>query len=591
MGDTEGSIEVSYTERFLATAAQVRNSVMFSDGSPTGNVQLIGQIEILTGMSVISAAVVSLVESFLSTNRAPYNYQISELVHTYPQLQLYDHKNSTLISIIDLLLSTGIDRNITYGVINVVEKKCQDLNVSTDLDSKQYDFLVFIKNMINIVYDAYQDTSSYVRNFGICDILRCDQISLNFKECTMQKDFLNQVSTFCSELNINDEGAEESVEQCSFSEETLLNNYKFLLHFVPYSGKDIFDIYGSGSNSSDCAYLKSFHTYLKSISQLLTYNSQSEDPTKSEININVLNLHLHKIIGDLIFEQKVPIDSIELICKSLGINLTHKIVLNCCPAVKCNTVPSCAFNEKFNQLIELVTNSDAKAIEMNSSFDILEISSVCRKPNKAVITHILIHNWVIANLVKKIHSDSSEHILQQSLDARTRFLDFYLQEEKFDVLKNIYFKNKPLTALQTSHDLDLVFNYLQSLLTDGRLKDSLEFIDALPEQQVSSNAFFNTLRDQILLKFSVRDDDEHNWKYFLFISDFELQIANVLQNLVNWPYEGATKILEYVCYSKFSVDKTVKEQCQRWLCNIPVYEKVSKLLCFHFFVIFGIFPK
>lgn len=484
-------------------------------------------------------------------------------MQAFPQLHVYENCNSGIITLIDILTSTGVNRDITLGLLDIAESKCQDANSDVNMDSKQNNFISFLKNIISVMYNIYQSSSTAK---SICDILSDDKLPFKNKDYTNFKRNQEEITRFYSSFQNSDNISKVA---CELFTDVLLKQRKlFLNSTADYENTSGF----ARLAENDACYLKLFFKYITCISELTNFNDSNENEVQKDINFGVLILQIHEIIGNLIQKNETPIDTIEPLCKKLSINMIHKIVLNYCSPIKCSSNYNASDHNCFDDLIEIINGSTKEAaVEENES------DFIFNKPSQKIINYVLIHNWVIANLLKKIGNDSYEdNSLQQSFTttSRTQYLDTYLQESKFEVLKELFDGNKFIAALQTHYDIGKIHDRLKKLLLNGKLEECLELMGTLPER-TSSMWCLSSLKDQILLKLSSQDN---NWKYFLLIENEQLCADHVFEYLKYWTYEGAMDVLQYFLNKHPGVSPACKKECIKWLNSIPVYEKISKIL-------------
>lgn len=548
--DNEICSEISFTEQFSAITSQIRKCASLPNYWSINS----------------STVILNDIENFLSKNKPPYNYQLTDLVQAFPQLHVYENCNSGIITLIDILISTGINRDITLGILNIAESKCQDINSDTNIDSKQNNFISFLKNIISVIYNIYQNSSTAR---SICDILSDDKLPFKNKDYVSLKKNQEEISRFYVNFQNSDVLSKAT---CELFTDMLLKQRKLFVNCtIDYENS-------SGCThftENDTCYLKLFFKYIENISMLANFNDSNENEVEKDMNFDMLNQQIHKIIGSLIQNNDTPIEAIEPLCKKLSINIIHKIVLNYCYPIKCSSHYTTGSYDCFDDLIGIINGTI-----IENAVDVNENKYIFEKPSQKVINYVLVHNWVIANLLKKIGNDSYEdNALQQSFTttSRTQYLDTYLQEDKFEILKELFDGNKLIAALQTHYDICKIHDRLNKLLINNQLEECLKLIYTLPERLTSMHCFL-FLKDQILLKLSSRDNDCDNWKYFLLIKNEELCANSIFEHLKYWTYEGAIEVLQYFVNKHVGVITTYKKECTKWLNSIPIYEKIAKIL-------------
>ncbi|XP_077301131.1 zinc finger FYVE-type containing 26 spastizin [Arctopsyche grandis] len=552
--DSDIFAEISYTEQFAAITSHVKDTAIISEHLAANSA------------STSTTTIIAQLENFIDKQKQPYNYQLLDLIQTFPQLQVYENVNSPIVTIIDLLVSTGVNRDITLSVINIAEGKCHEIN--GDFNGKHNSFTIFMRNVIDILYDKFDrdstdDLTTTMKTLGVCDLLSNEKIPFRHKDYVHFRSCQKDISKLYVELNNSNIA---SISDCDLLVDSTVKLRKLLINSAFDYDSTRSPNVSSYHEKSDLSYLRSLFTYIQNISTLLSLGSD-EVQNEAEVNFDLLELKIHDIIGFLMTEKSVSVENIEPVCKKLGINIIHKIVLNYCPPIKCS-FEKLDKMDSFDGLIQLLDGRNDKR-------DISTIEEVIlAAPSVEILTYIHVHNWVVASLLKRIHSDTSE---QESQRSRMKFLDNYLKQDRFDVLKDMYSGNKSIAGLQTDFDFDRVYLHLKRLIQVDDLHQCLKVIDALPERLLVNKCLVY-LKDYILMKLCAREDDDNNWTYYLMISNEELRTSYIFECLKFWNYEGVMQVLQFY-YNQFSglVDAQ-RAECKKWINSIPLYEKISKYL-------------
>lgn len=421
-----------------------------------------------------------------------------------------------------------------------------------------------MRNIIDILYDKFDkdstdDLTTTMKTLGVCDLLSNEKLPFRHKDYVNFRNCQKDISKLYVELNNSNVA---SISDCDFLVDSTVKLRKLLIN----SSFD-YDLTRSSNASvfhekSDLSYLRSLFTYIQNISMLLSLGNDKVH-NEAEVNFDLLELKIHDIIGYLITEKSVSVENIEPVCKKLGINIIHKIVLNYCPLIKCS-YEKLDKSDSFDGLIQILNGR-------NDQKDISTIvEAILAAPSAEILTYIHVHNWVVASLLKRIHSEAPE---QDSQRSRMKFLDNYLEQDRFDVLKDMYCGNKSIAGLQTDFDFDRVYVHLKRLIQANNLHQCLKVIDALPERLLVNKCLVY-LKDYILMKLCAREDDADNWTYYLMIANEQLRTSYIFECLKFWNYEGVMQVLQFY-YNQFSglVDAQMAE-CKKWIDSIPLYEKV-----------------
>lgn len=569
LSDSEIATEVTFTEQLRHLIAKIKNIICYRDCSsryPTRE---------LSALSVVSTEVMGLVEGFLASNRAPNSFDIIELGARHSHLQLYSHQNAPFINAVDILLSSGLNREITYGLINVVERKLAEVRSSTDVMAvKKTNYIRFVEDIASVTFEIFGNTDKsfdFVDN--ICELITDCRIPIKHKEFCK----LNQLSKELRQCCIDLADIVNPSKTNKLDESTLQKYHQIYMNVVASSDKDlcnINEVSRHGNKKARVHYLRKCYMYAKSVSQL-EQEDKVNDALVDAPYFSVFERQLHDIFGNMINNKELPISYLEPICKKLNVNLIPKLILNFCPSITLAGPLREAKEENFKNLLQVVydlKNSEEKLfVEPMADF-----APLPRTPDPQSLTYIVLHNWVLAHIIRKIHPSLSESTTQQNIDARTKHFNKYMDLERFDFTKVLFDGNKCLASLHTIIDLDKLFLYLPQLLESGKILQCLNILDALSERQLMCSANLTIIRDLILFKIATNPKIYNNWKYCQYLKCAEFKLNLILNNLSAWPAEGA---LEAINYLRFILDQTVVEEnlyekCTDWIVKIPLYEQV-----------------
>lgn len=569
LADSEIATEVTFTEQFRNLVAKIKNIIYYRDDTryPTKE---------LSALSVVSTEVMGLVEGFLASNRAPNSFDIMELGARHPHLQLYNHQNSPFINAVDILLSSGLNREITYGLINVVERKLAEVRTSTDIAAvKKTNYIRFVEDIASVTFEIFGNTEkSFKFVDNICELITDCRVPIKHKEFCK----LNQLS---KELR---QSCEDLVDVVSPSEgkaldQNLLQKYhQIYMNVVAASDKDLCnvgEVSRMGMKKARTPYLRMCYIYCKTVSQLEQEENRSTEITTDLPYFTVLEKPLHDIFGNMINNKEIPVTNLEPICKKLNVNLIPKLILNFCPSIALTGPHKEASEYNFNNLLHVVY--DFKNPEENLFQDpVTNFAPLPRSPDPQCLTYVVLHNWVLAHIIKKIHTSPDENSLQQSMDARTRCLNNYMELERFNITKDLYGNNKYLASLHTTVDLDKLFVFMPQLIEAGKILKCLNIIDSLSERQLMCSANLGNLRDLILFKLATNPNIVNNWRYCQYLRCPELKVDLILNNLSSWPAEGAIEALDYLRFllNQESLEEGLYEKCSDWMVKIPLYDQV-----------------
>lgn len=569
LADSEIATEVTFTEQFRNLVAKIKNIIYYRDDTRYSTKEL-------SALSVVSTEVMGLVEGFLASNRAPNSFDVMELGARHPHLQLYNHQNSPFINAVDILLSSGLNREITYGLINVVERKLAEVRCSTDIAAvKKTNYIRFVEDIASVTFEIFGNTEksfNFVDN--ICGLITDCRVPIKHKEFCKLNQLSKELRQSCEDLAC----IVGAYEDKSLDQSLLQKYHQIFMNVVAASDKDLCnvgEVSRQGTKKARIPYLRMCYIYCKTVSQL----EQEEKPTEIVIDVPyfaVLEKPLHDIFGNMINNKEIPVTNLEPICKKLNVNLIPKLILNFCPSIALSDPHKEATEQNFNNLLHIVY--DFKNPEENMFLDpVTDFAPLPRAPDTQCLTYVVLHNWVLAHIIKKIHTSPDENSLQQSMDARTRCLNNYMELERFNVTKDLYGKNKYLASLHTTVDLDKLFVFMPELIAAGKIHKCLNIIDSLTERQSMCSANLSNLRDLILFKLATNPKIANNWRYCQYLRCSELKVDLILNNLNSWPAEGAIEVLDYLRFllNQESLEEGLYEKCSDWMVKIPLYDQVT----------------
>ncbi|XP_028160138.1 zinc finger FYVE domain-containing protein 26 [Ostrinia furnacalis] len=576
LADSEIATEVTFTEQLRHLVAKIKNIIYYRGDTryPTKE---------LSALSVVSTEVMGLVEGFLASNRAPNSFDIIELAGRHPHLQLYNHQNAPFINAVDILLSSGLNREITYGLINVVERKLAEVRHSTDVAAvKKNNYIRFVEDIASVTFEIFGNTEksfNFVDN--ICGLITDCRIPIKHKEFCKLNQLAKELRQSCDDLAF----VINSNESTELDQNLLQKYHQIYMNVVAASDKDLCnvgDVSRQGNRKTRIPYLRMCYMYCKTVSQLEQEENKSPDAVADAPYFSVLGRQLHDIFGNMINNKEVPVTNLEPICKKLNVNLIPKLILNFCPSITLTGPHKEASEVNFNNLLQAVY--DFKNPEENLFIDpVTNFAPLPRSPDPQCLTYVVLHNWVLAHIIKKIHTSSNENSLQQSMDARTKALNNYMELDRFNCNKVLFDGNKYLASLHTTIDLDKLFVYMPQLINSGKILKCLNIIDSLSERQQMCSANLANLRDLILFKLATNPKIGNNWKYCQFLKCPELKVDLILNNLSSWPAEGAIEALDYLRFllNQELLEQELYEKCTDWMIKIPLYDQISSIMGVH----------
>lgn len=572
LADAEIATEVAFTEQLRHLVMKIKNIIYYKDDTRYPAKEL-------STLSVVSTEVMSLVEGFLASNRAPTSFDIIELATRHPHLQLYSHQNAPFINAVDILLSSGLNREITYGLINVVERKLAEVRCGTDVAAvKKTNYIRFVEDIASVTFEIFGATEkSFDFADNVCDLINDCRIPIKHKEFCKLNQLSKELRKSCDDLL----DVVDNKDISEYDKNVLQKYHQIYMNVVAASDKDlcnIGEVCHQGYKKARTHYLRLCYMYCKTVAQL----EQTEEKINDSIEapyFSILHKQLHDIFGNMIDKKEIPITTLEPICRKLNINLIHKLLRNFCPSISLANPHKEANETNFNNLLQAVY--DFKNSEENLFIEPkANLAPLPRSPDAQCLTYIVLHNWVLAHIIKKIHTAPNENSLQQSMDARTKFIHNYMDLERFNFLKVLFNDNKYLASMHTTVDLDELFLYMPKLIESGKIKQCLNIVDALSEHQLICSANLMNLRDLILLKLAINPRIESNWKYCEHLKCSELKVDLILHNLGCWSLDGAMSVLDYLRFllDQEDLEQGLYEKCNEWMTKIPLYAEIASII-------------
>ncbi|KAG6461690.1 hypothetical protein O3G_MSEX012782 [Manduca sexta] len=573
LADSEIATEVTFTEQLRNLVAKIKNIIYYRDDTryPTKE---------LSALSVVSTEVMGLVEGFLASNRAPNSFDIMELGARHPHLQLYNHQNAPFINAVDILLSSGLNREITYGLINVVERKLAEVRSCTDIAAvKKTNYIRFVEDIASVTFEILGNTEkSFDFIDNICGLIIDCRIPIRHKEFCKLNQLAKELKQACEDLD----DVVNPNETAELDSNLLQKYHQTYMNVVAASDKDICnvaEVSRQGTKKTRIPYLRMCYMYCKTVSQLEQEDNRSTDSGADAPYFYVLEKQLHDIFGNMINNKEIPVTYLEPICKKLNVNLIPKLILNFCPSITLSGSLNEANEVNFNNLLHVVY--DFKNPEENLFIDpVTNFAPLPRSPDPQCLTYIVLHNWVLAHIIKKIHISPNESSLQQSMDARTKCLNNYMELNRFNYTKSLFGNNKYLASLHTTVDLNKLFLFMPEMLDSGKILKCLTIIDSLSERQLMCSANLSNLRDLVLFKLATNPKINQNWKYCQYLKCSELKVDLILNNLNCWPADGALEVLDYLRFllNQEGMEEGLYEKCSDWMTKIPLYDQIATIM-------------
>lgn len=570
LADSEIATEVTFTEQLRNLVAKIKNIIYYRDDTryPTKE---------LSALSVVSTEVMGLVEGFLASNRAPNSFDIMELGARHPHLQLYSHQNVPFINSVDILISSGLNKEITYGLINVVERKLAEVRNCTDISAvKKTNYIRFVEDIVSVMFEIFGYTEkSFDFIDNICGLLSDCRVPIKYKEFCKLNQISKELKQSCEDL-----AGIVSPNESSPVDFNLLQKYhQIYMNVVAASDKDlcnIAEVSRQSNKKTRTPYLRMCYMYCKTVSHLEQEDDKKQDSGSMDMPyFFVLEKQLHDIFGRMINSKDIPVTYLEPICKKLNVNLIPKLILNFCPSITLSGQHKEASEIIFNNLLQVVY--DFKNPEENLFLDpVANFAPLPRRPDTQCLTYIVLNNWVLAHIIKKVHTSPDENCLQQSMDVRTRCLNNYMELDRFNYTKDLFGTNKYLASLHTTIDLDKLFAFMPELLDSGKILKCLNLIDNLSERQLMCSSNLTNLRDLILFKLATNPKITDNWNYCQYLRCSELKVDLVLNNINCWPADGALEALDYLRFllNQESLEESLYDRCTEWMIKIPLYDQV-----------------
>lgn len=218
---------------------------------------------------------------------------------------------------------------------------------------------------------------------------------------------------------------------------------------------------------------------------------------------------------------------------------------------------------------------------MSSSYNISSAwLSRSIKPN--VFHYLEGHCWLLSYLVKRVHKETSS-MLESGCDnlQRTACLENIATSPWITSLASALFDDNPtLASIQDNLSLNDLWMYFEKCLSDDRIQDCLDVINALPSKLMNKSTEIQCLKDKLLChiieKMEKSSDAEKILQCVYQIKDINVLAQTILSNINKWPVHLCQDTLFHALHhkNKHKLPSHCRFKMNETLCRVTVFYKM-----------------
>ncbi|XP_018333319.1 zinc finger FYVE domain-containing protein 26 homolog isoform X2 [Agrilus planipennis] len=495
-----------------------------------------------------------LVNNFFHLNENLGHLTSLSVENTNSALQHLNSKNNKFMNILDLAVIQPDNHEGTEELLNVA---VSHNTLNPDVVSPYSEFCKTLLEIFHLVNNGQQ-------LFSVRQILLASEIDLDVKKYIDELETFSKLSsaaeTFLQYVNINASNSKldtKELYKCFLQIQTLC------LQNTP--------------NEQHLKYLTRLLNYLKAFFRVFHVNQNRFETAILGKNPNLFDLLKHRRV-DIIYK---------LICDM-------------------NLEP-CDFERSFTKMkLDVVYHVAA------SYFPQIHISAECdkavstentlSKPDKATIAYIQKRNWLLAYLIKNIHSVENTEF--EISEVRIKNYTNFTSLDRIQYLKVVFENNQHLTVLYNKVDQKLVehfcnkrivnnndFNLLSSQLStesletgeeimEGKLKNTdwkylFNILQSLTERQLKENANLACLRDNILFNLVSDKFEPNSYEYVKYIKEDRLRQNCIKNNFKHWPGRFCIEVMKNEISMYKQDDCDILDDFESWCEKIDICEQLN----------------
>ena len=212
--------------------------------------------------------------------------------------------------------------------------------------------------------------------------------------------------------------------------------------------------------------------------------------------------------------------------------------------------------------------------EENSSLETPDWKSRIVKPS--LLRYLEGHCWLLSYIVQRIHEESPT-ILETDCEntQRTACLENVLNSPWTKILSTLFNDNRVIASVQENLPLETLWSFFEESLRKENYQESLDVINALPDNFIVKNVELQCFKDNILSLLSSKKD-EKILNYIYQIKDINILVQTILVNMYKWPMEICEGALLHALHHHES--ETLPSHCKvkmnETLCRVMIFKKI-----------------
>ncbi|XP_015120679.1 uncharacterized protein LOC107043630 [Diachasma alloeum] len=184
------------------------------------------------------------------------------------------------------------------------------------------------------------------------------------------------------------------------------------------------------------------------------------------------------------------------------------------------------------------------------------------------------HCWLLCYLVQRIHEKSPSSNFGS---RRTAVLESLLNSASTENLKLLFSGNKALAGLQNHLPVRRLWDILERLLSEKKLKESLQLLANLPDAFLLKTLEIQKLKDKILSEMIDNEDPNSPeiLQYVYQIQDEQTLTQVILSKVKVWPVRTCEEALRHVLqHSHNKIPSHCRSYLNEILCRVMVFDKM-----------------
>lgn len=239
-----------------------------------------------------------------------------------------------------------------------------------------------------------------------------------------------------------------------------------------------------------------------------------------------------------------------------------------------NNYKSLAFKYDFKLKYTLEEEQEEEKKEDNSLLESPDWKSRIVKPS--LLRYLEGHCWLLSYLVQRIHEESPT-ILETDCEntQRTACLENVLNSPWTKILSTLFNDNRVIASVQENLPLKTLWSFFEESLKNEKYQESLDVINAMPDNFLAKNVELQCFKDKILSLLS-STKEERILNYIYQIKDINILVQTILLNMHKWPMEICEDALLHALHhhESESLPSHCKVKMNETLCRVMIFRKI-----------------